>query len=171
MGDATTQVPLIFRAPGVPSVPGSIVDQPVSLVDIYPTLKDICGLTGPTTKSSLGAPLDGFSVRPFLEGKVAWDGPSGAISGIWAPETDRKELLPKNPWVACKTDVKCQHWTIRTQQFRYIRYNDGSEELYDHSNDPYEMKNLANVTAMLKHKKKLQAQLADLVTPALHAIV
>lgn len=169
--DVTTQVPLIVRAAGVPSSLGSIVEHPVSLVDIYPTLVDLCGLVGPTTKSSAGAPLDGFSLRPFLEGKVAWNGPSGAVSGIWAPETDRKELLPKKPWAVCKTDVKCQHWTIRTQQFRYIRYNDGSEELYDHLKDLHEMENLANMTSMAKQKEKLQAALTALVTKTTYTIV
>ena len=32
---------------------------------------------------------------------------------------------------------------VRTEQWRYIRYVDGTEELYDHSQDPYEWKNLA----------------------------
>ena len=37
-----------------------------------------------------------------------------------------------------------QHWTIRTKRWRYIRYNDGAEELYDHDNDPREWTNLAD---------------------------
>jgi hypothetical protein len=32
---------------------------------------------------------------------------------------------------------------IDSEQFRYIRYADGSEELYDHFDDPWELKNLA----------------------------
>jgi arylsulfatase A-like enzyme len=32
---------------------------------------------------------------------------------------------------------------IRTQRWRYIRYRDGSEELYDHEVDPHEWTNLA----------------------------
>lgn len=32
---------------------------------------------------------------------------------------------------------------MRTQRWRYIQYADGSMELYDHDNDPYEWKNLA----------------------------
>ena len=34
--------------------------------------------------------------------------------------------------------------TIRTRDWRYIRYADGSEELYDHRSDPNEWTNLAN---------------------------
>jgi N-sulfoglucosamine sulfohydrolase-like protein len=33
---------------------------------------------------------------------------------------------------------------VRTGQWRYIRYEDGSEELYDARKDPYEWTNLAN---------------------------
>ena len=33
--------------------------------------------------------------------------------------------------------------SIRTERYRYIRYEDGSEELYDHSTDPHEWQNLA----------------------------
>lgn len=32
---------------------------------------------------------------------------------------------------------------VRSSDFRYIRYDDGSEELYDEQSDPYEWKNLA----------------------------
>ena len=32
---------------------------------------------------------------------------------------------------------------IRSNRWRYIRYKDGTEELYDHENDPWEWNNLA----------------------------
>lgn len=34
--------------------------------------------------------------------------------------------------------------SVRTERWRYIRYADGSEELYDHAKDPYEWTNLAS---------------------------
>ena len=34
--------------------------------------------------------------------------------------------------------------TVRNKKWRYIRYQDGAEELYNHENDPLEWKNLAN---------------------------
>ena len=33
---------------------------------------------------------------------------------------------------------------VRSERFRFIRYNDGSEELYDHDKDPNEWRNLAD---------------------------
>jgi arylsulfatase A-like enzyme len=44
---------------------------------------------------------------------------------------------------------------LRTERWRYIRYADGGEELYDHSNDPYEWKNLASRPEHAALKKDL----------------
>jgi len=83
--EQSCRVPLIIRAPGV-SKPGARVENPVSLVDIYPTLKDLCGLRGDTRKNDRGAPLDGHSLRPLLEHpeRGVWDGPDAALSMIYA---------------------------------------------------------------------------------------
>ena len=48
----STRVPLIIRAPGVGQA-GGVSMQPVSLIDIYPTLVDLCGLTGDDEVSRL----------------------------------------------------------------------------------------------------------------------
>jgi arylsulfatase A-like enzyme len=51
---------------------------------------------------------------------------------------------PTAPWdaAALTTHGRNNH-AVRTEKWRYIRYADGSEELYDHSADPNEWKNLA----------------------------
>ena len=63
--------------------------------------------------------------------------------------------LLKNPdadWkhVAISTLGQNNH-SIRDQRWRYIRYADGSEELYDHETDPNEWKNLAVPTPTPEH--------------------
>jgi hypothetical protein len=45
---------------------------------------------------------------------------------------------------------------VRTEKWRYIRYADGGEELYDETADPYEWRNLAREAV----HKKLKAELA-----------
>jgi arylsulfatase A-like enzyme len=55
--------------------------------------------------------------------------------------------LLKNPkaarqWPALTTHNQNNH-AVRSERWRYIRYADGSEELYDHRNDPHEWTNLA----------------------------
>jgi arylsulfatase A-like enzyme len=109
--DQATQVPFIISAPGITD-PGRTCHRPVSLIDIFPTLVDLCGLAP--------APdLDGASLRPLLTGSDAdWDRPAVTSLG-WGS------------------------YGIRTDRWRYIRYADGSEELYDHDWDPLEWTNLA----------------------------
>ena len=51
------------------------------------------------------------------------------------------------------------HHAIRTERWRYIRYADGGEELYDEQEDPLEYKNLADHQEYVKLKTSLQQQL------------
>jgi len=77
---------------------------------------------------------------------------------------DGKSLVPlmkdpKQKWhPAIMTMGKGNH-AIRSDRWRYIRYSDGTEELYDHKNDPWEWTNLAGKKQYAKvineHKKYL----------------
>ena len=51
---------------------------------------------------------------------------------------------PEAPWTlpAVTTSQEGQH-TVKTERWRYIRYQDGGSELYDETADPYEWTNLA----------------------------
>jgi hypothetical protein len=60
--------------------------------------------------------------------------------------------------VAVCTHGKGNH-AVRDAQWRYIRYADGTEELYDHSKDPCEWTNLAAEVGMSDIKTKLAAAL------------
>ena len=44
---------------------------------------------------------------------------------------------------------------VRSEQFRYVRYRDGSEELYDHRKDPHEWHNVADNPEYAAAKKQL----------------
>jgi arylsulfatase A-like enzyme len=100
-------------------------------VDLYPTLCDWCDLP-----SEVGPhPLDGHSFAPLVENPDGpWDGPDVAVSAV-ASDTAVDAAHPG--------PARDQHWTVRSASHRYIRYHDGSEELYDHRNDPYEWTNIA----------------------------
>jgi arylsulfatase A-like enzyme len=88
------------------------------------------------------------------------------LTGLPVPDHVKgASLLPllKNPaakWdqVAICTHGKGNH-AVRDAQWRYIRYADGSEELYDHSKDPYEWTNLAGEVGMSDLKTRLAASL------------
>lgn len=157
--EEATRVPFVVRAPGV-TRSGGIAEHPVSLIDLYPTLVDLCGLTGDTRKNEQGAPLDGFSIRPFLEDPTCskWDGPQGAVTMVHADENSLKPM-PKEHYY----DPAKQHWSVRTQNWRYIRYNNGTEELYDHEKDPHEWNNLADDPKFKSQKTKMIKQLTSFV--------
>ena len=106
-----THVPLLIVAPGV-TTPGSRSSEPVSTLDIYPTLVDLAGLGQPSH-------LEGHSLRPLLEDPAA-EWPHHAV-----------------------TTYRFGNHSVRTRHYRYIRYSDGGEELYDHREDPHEWHNLA----------------------------
>lgn len=141
------RVPLIVRAPGV-ARPGGVAEHPVSLVDIYPTLADLCGLKGDTRKNDKGAPLDGHSMKPFLQDPAAgtWDGPRGALTVIKAHRRPPAKIHQ-------------HHYSLRTRRYRYTLYNNGAEELYDHDKDPREWTNLAASASCATIKAELRAEL------------
>ncbi len=108
--ERATRVPLIIAAPGY--APARCA-QPVNLIDLFPTLLELCRLPAPND------PLQGRSLVPLLRD------PTTARS-----EPSVTEYLPGNA-------------AARDQRYRYIRYHDGSEELYDHATDPHEWHNRA----------------------------
>jgi arylsulfatase A-like enzyme len=152
--EKSTAVPLIFRAPGH-TKPNTTITKAVSLIDVYPTLVDLCGLSSETQKNEKGHPLDGFSMRELLENPTAktWKGDRPALTVVYAGPA--YEDMPH-----------MQHYAIKTDRYRYILYNNGNEELYDHRNDPNEWNNLI----FLKNKpheqlENLRQQMAQMVAP------
>jgi len=87
---------------------------PVGLIDIFPTLDALCHLPPPDTHT-----LDGINLTPVLSGE----------------RKDRGEPV-------ISTYGQGNH-SLRNDRYRYIRYRNGAEELYDDQNDPYEWTNLA----------------------------
>ena len=110
--ERSTRVPLIFAGPGVR--PAAVCDEPAELLDLYPTLTELCGL--PEREG-----LEGHSLGPQL----------------------RQSNTPR-PWPAITTHNQGNH-SIRSRHWRYIRYADGSEELYDHRMDPHEWTNVVHL--------------------------
>ncbi|MGE4490304.1 MAG: sulfatase [Kiritimatiellales bacterium] len=105
------RVPLIMKVPGI-TTPGTETDSVVSLMDLYPTLVSLAGL-------SLPAGVEGRNLTPVLRHpETEWSDP---VITTWFPGNH----------------------TLRTPRYRYIRYEDGSEELYDMEKDPNEFTNLA----------------------------
>ncbi|MBS2211283.1 sulfatase [Carboxylicivirga mesophila] len=145
----STRIPLVVNMPGVK--PGTLVEQPVSLVDIYPSLIDICNLGNHNRKNEEGLPLGGYSFKALLNDPTSddWNGPKGALTAIATDVVDY--------------NIEAQTFTYRTQEFRYITYPDGSEELYDLNNDPFEWHNLANDPAYAPSLSELKKQVNEII--------
>lgn len=134
--EKSTRVPLIIAGPGVAN-PGARVSQPASLIDVYPTLCLLAGLPIP-------AQCEGTSLLPQLRDPAA-----------------PREI----PAITTQTQGKQSGHTVRDARWRYIRYYDGFEELYDHSIDPGELKNLADDPAYVAEKKRLLGWLENVHAP------
>jgi arylsulfatase A-like enzyme len=116
------------------SLAGGRCDRVTSLIDIFPTLIDLCGL--PEKKG-----LDGHSLIPLLKNPSAeWDYPA-------------------------LTTYDFSEFSVRTQNWRYIRYIDGSEELYNHQVDPEEWNNLAYQPKYKKIKESLSNHIPRELAP------
>jgi arylsulfatase A-like enzyme len=130
--DNLARTVLMIRVPeavaGLPggSLAGGVCRRVTSLLDVYPTLADLCDLP-------LDAELDGNSLVPLLED-------------------------PNSEWQhPAITTYDFGEYSIRTERWRYIRYIDESEELYDHDADPEEWFNLAQDREFAAIKARLAA--------------
>ncbi len=115
-----------------PGLPkGKVINSPAEMLSIYPTLLDLCGLPGYKRN-------EGKSLKPAMTG--------GSM---------------QNKNEAAITTFGRNNHAVRTSDFRYIQYEDGSEELYDHNSDPNEWYNLAPNENSSPIKDKLKDYLPE----------
>ena len=136
--EESARVPLIVSAPGQ-KVRGKSTRALVELVDLYPTVLDLCGHPAPSY-------LEGQSLRPVLDNparpfkKAAFTMVSGG--------RDSREIIGR---------------AVRTDRYRYMKWTGpgAGEELYDEQTDPREFTNLAahpaHVATLATMRKTLEA--------------
>lgn len=133
--ERSARMPMIISAPGLAQADSTT--KPVELIDLYPTLADLCGLKAPEN-------LQGESLRPLLKEPqgASWTKP--AVTQVWHN---------KDAW----------GYSLRTERWRYTEWLEGKagRELYDHKNDPDEIHNLAANA----DQKELVAQLSKQLKP------
>jgi arylsulfatase A-like enzyme len=112
--EPAVRIPMIFRAPGRRT--GVVHSDPVSGIDVFPTLCALLGFPQPSgiAGRSLAARWEGGTGEP--------DRPILAAQGI--PGKNRVVML-------------------RTPRYKFARYDDGGNELYDLNRDPGELDNRA----------------------------
>ncbi len=138
------RVPLIISAPQKKK--GQVCRKLVELVDMYPTLVELAGLSAPSG-------LEGTSMVPLLDDpKRSW----------------KKAAFTQFPRPAYyKKSFDAMGYSVRTEEFHYIEWIDVKKkqpieiELYDHRLDPYELTNLAVKKEQKPTLKKLSRFLED----------
>lgn len=114
--EVSARGPMIVADPRKPSA-GKTCRRTVQYLDLYPTLVNLCGLP------SAGW-LEGASLAPLLENPAA-------------------------PWDKPAYTVQAREWyigrSVRDERWRYTEWDEGRRgaALFDHENDPHEMRNLA----------------------------
>jgi uncharacterized sulfatase len=144
--EESARVPMIFAGPGVTGRGGS--PRTVEMLDIYPTLVDLCGLLKPKHK------LEGKTLAPLLKDPQA------------------KHNRPAYSQVTRKTgtgpDAKeIMGYSVRTERWRYNEWDGGKlgSELYDHASDPHEYQNLAKDGGHTKVVDEMQQLLRQMREP------
>ena len=132
--ERTSNVPFIWAGPRIAR--GEKSDVTVSLIDMYPTLVEICDL--PTPHQS----LEGESLAATLAN------PKDA--------KDRNVFLPH---------MHPGEYAIINRNWRYIRYGEDGEELYDLNNDPHEWDNLAAVSTHQNRMAELRKSAPEKFAP------
>lgn len=133
--ERSTRVPLIIATPGGKNA-GQAASGLAELVDLYPTLAELCGLEAPKY-------LEGTSLVPALSDPAAKVKPA-AFSQVRRGNFDG--------------------YAVRTERWRYIEWDGGAKgvQLYDEQADPSESKNLAADPAHAATVAELKALVSKL---------
>ncbi|XP_048838992.1 arylsulfatase K [Brienomyrus brachyistius] len=141
MFEGSSHIPLLITGPGMKA--GLQVEQPVSLVDIYPTVLALIGVPIP-------ANLSGYSLMPFLH-------QTPASSAKYRPDWVLSE------YHGCNANAST--YMLRTGKWKYITYADGSgvpPQLFDLSTDKEELYNVvAHFPALCQRLDRLLRSIVD----------
>lgn len=133
--EGSVRIPMIISHPGSTENHGSTCESITELIDLYPTLSELCGL-----QEDQPTILQGKSLVAHLTGLAPTD--DGAL--------------------AYTVSYGGKAASIRTSRWRYTRWGEGinnrNEELYDHHQDPEEHTNLAYDPGLKQVLSGLRAQ-------------
>ena len=176
--EISTRVPFIIRSPGMSALgtSGTMTNAPVELVDVFPTLLDLCSLPVPdettsvTNDITLYQILEGTTLLPLLEdSQQPW---KSAAFSQYQRYISYKSSYDSDRTLSPAGGGKGMGYSIRTDRYRYTEWwktngdygkfgsstydPDASRvvasqaslvELYDYQNDPGETENLAYTQA------------------------
>jgi len=150
--EESTRIPFIVSGPGIRQ--GEKCHQPISLIDVYPTLVDYCGLPENPNMQTHQYALEGHSLRPLLENpSEASDDFNYALTTVGGV----------NKAASIETKRDSSHYSLRSKNFRYVLQGNGIEELYDHTKDPHEWNNLAGEATYEEQQKRMRNDLMKII--------
>lgn len=144
--EQATRIPLMFAGPGVSK--GIHVDQPVELLDVFPTLFDLANVKIPSQ-------AEGISLRALMD-------------------SDESTIVEKDYAISQYSRAKTiKGYSLRTKRYRYTEWHDNNYnsslkynnnnivgvELYDYEVDPLESRNLAEDKTYEAEIEMLKAKL------------
>ncbi len=139
--EASARVPLIISMPGRPG--GRRVAEPVSLLDLAPTLTELAGTGTGAGLNDIGldgaspigaslngagpdaAPCDGVSLLPWLSGGRPWRRPGPVVAEYLAEGVTHPAVM------------------LRSARYKLVVCDGDPDQLYDLARDPHEQANLA----------------------------
>jgi arylsulfatase A-like enzyme len=141
--ERSARVPLLISGPDC--AVGTECDQPVSLLDLYPSINEWLGLPSEVG----GTVLEGHSLAGLCRSPDSgdWGGASCAVTAIGSNTPASADDPAK---------AEDQHFSVRSHTHRYLRYSNGEEELYDHRSDPFEWHNQAGEQGSRQIKEELR---------------
>lgn len=147
--EESCRVPMIVVAPGV-TQPGSVCQSPVSQLDLYPTLTELCRVSAPGN-------LQGQNLIPIL-GDPTVAGRGWALTQVTRGQQQRSSRSGER-------SGSFFGYSLRTPRWRYTEWDEGHEgrELYDHDTDPAELTNLAGSPDQVETVRQLSSQLRSAV--------
>jgi iduronate 2-sulfatase len=160
--EESARVPLVISAPGQKAA-GKGTAALAELVDVYPTLAELCGLTPPANLpgKSLVPQMNDSTVagKGFALTQVRRGGGGGAKAKAKAEDPNATAKQKS------KAGAAFAGYSLRTDRYRYTEWDGGKQgvELYDHEKDPQEFTNLAKDPKHAETAKQLSAKLQALV--------
>jgi arylsulfatase K len=119
MYESSVRIPLIMRGPDLQK--GVVMDQFASLIDLYPTILDMAGLS----RNDAPNPLDGLSLLPLARGSST---------------EFRDYAFSMFTGTAANTSM----FMLRTGDYKYIAYPGYSPQLFNLKDDPNEVHDLSD---------------------------
>jgi arylsulfatase A-like enzyme len=136
MYEDSIRVPFAMRMPSrIPA--GLDVTAVVANIDIAPTIAEVTGVAPP-------AGSEGTSLRPLWADPSAWHRDGVRLEFVDAPRGERSTLVG-----------------FRMEDWKYVEWSTGEEELYHLAEDPHELENLAGREPAHPMLGVLRARIAD----------